>query len=72
MQAVEPIVCGTGRVMEAGNLGACSEAAVNDAIKAGNLDVRAIPTAGRSWTEIDFKEDPATVRRLPDCFKETR
>jgi len=68
-EAVEPIRRGTESVMEAGDLGAYFESAVNNAIEAG-LEVRAIPTAGRSWTEIDFDEDLATARRLLGRFRE--
>jgi choline kinase len=39
------------------------EAALNHAIAAG-LEVRAVPTAGRAWTEIDFEEDLQLARSI--------
>jgi choline kinase len=61
--AVSRIVEGMDAELAAGGLASYFEAAVNRAIEAG-LKVRAIPTAGRAWTEIDFPADLALARSL--------
>ena len=61
--AVAAIVAGVEAVMEAGTVGAYFEAALNEAIAHG-LQVQAVPTAGRRWTEIDFEEDLALARSI--------
>jgi choline kinase len=61
--AVARIVEGMDAELAAGGLGSYFEAALNRAIEAG-LAVRAIPTAGRAWTEIDFPADLALARSL--------
>jgi choline kinase len=68
--AVGPIRAALDVVLESGRLTAYFEAAINEAIAAG-LDVRAIPTAGRPWTEIDFEADLELARHLlPDLLPE--
>ncbi len=54
---------GLDATLDAGLLTGYFEAALNHAIDAG-LVLRAIPTAGRPWTEIDFEEDLALARSL--------
>ena len=66
--AVEAIRRGMDSVMQRGGLGEYFEAAVNTAIDAG-LEVTALPTAGRAWTEIDFPEDLALAKRLLPVFR---
>ena len=61
--AVGRMVEGIDAELAGGGLTSYFEAAVNRAIEAG-LEVRAIPTAGRAWTEIDFPDDLALARSL--------
>jgi L-glutamine-phosphate cytidylyltransferase len=61
--AVPRVVDGIDAELAAGGLGSYFEAALNRAIAAG-LEVRAIPTAGRAWAEIDFPADLALARSL--------
>jgi len=61
--AVPAIVDGLNGEMAAGGLQSYFEAALNRAIDAGLL-VRAIPTSGRAWAEIDFSDDLALARSL--------
>lgn len=61
--AVPAIVHGLEDEMAAGGLQSYFEAALNRAIDAG-LVLRAIPTDGRAWAEIDFPEDLAVARNL--------
>jgi L-glutamine-phosphate cytidylyltransferase len=61
--SLEPIRDGLDGVLARGDLTAYFEAAINVAIGAG-LDVRAVPTSGRPWTEIDFEADLELARRL--------
>lgn len=69
--AIDPIRRGLDIVLESGRLTAYFEAAINEAIADG-LHVRAVPTAGRPWTEIDFEADLEHARRiLPDILPVT-
>lgn len=61
--ALPAIRAGLDATLEAGALTGYFEAALNHAIEAG-LILRAIPTAGRPWTEIDFEEDLELARSL--------
>lgn len=54
---------GLDAVLATGTLTAYFEAALNHAIEAG-LDVRAVPTRGRAWTEIDFEADLELARSI--------
>jgi len=66
--ALDPIRRGLDIVLESGRLTAYFEAAINEAIADG-LQVWAVPTAGRPWTEIDFEADLDLARRiLPDIL----
>ena len=65
--AVEPIRQALDVVLEAGMLTAYFEAAINEAIGAG-LEVQAVATDGRPWTEIDFEADLLLARRLLGHF----
>ena len=60
---------GLDATLDAGLLTGYFEAALNHAIDAG-LVLRAIPTAGRPWTEIDFEEDLALARSLLPLLRE--
>ncbi|NJD27880.1 MAG: phosphocholine cytidylyltransferase family protein [Chloroflexi bacterium] len=62
-EALPYVRAGLDAVMADGGLGGYFEAALNHAIDRG-LDVRAVPTAGRAWTEIDFEPDLALARTL--------
>ena len=50
--------------LEAGGLTSYFEAAINRAVKDAGLEVVAVPTRGRPWTEIDFPEDLELARRI--------
>ncbi|MCI0346686.1 MAG: hypothetical protein L0221_14780, partial [Chloroflexi bacterium] len=63
MPSLPLVVAGIESVMDAGATDAYFEAALNEAI-ANGLEVRAIPTAGRRWTEIDFEADLALARSI--------
>lgn len=52
---------GLDAVLGLGMLQAYFEAAINQAVDHG-LTVRAVPTEGRRWTEIDFEEDLLLAR----------
>jgi choline kinase len=53
--------------LAAGGLTSYFEAAINRAVSDAGLEVVAVPTGGRPWTEIDFPEDLELARRiLPD------
>jgi choline kinase len=60
---VPAIVAAVESVMEAGSVNAYFEAALNEAAMAG-LEMRAVPTAGRRWTEIDFEADLVLARSI--------
>ena len=61
--AVPPVRAALDAVLAAGVLTGYFEAALNVAIDAG-LTITPLPTAGRSWTEIDFAEDLELARSL--------
>jgi len=61
--ALPLIVDGLNDEMAAGGLNSYFEAALNRAIEAG-LVLRAVPTEGRAWAEIDFPADLAMARSL--------
>lgn len=61
--AVEPVRRGLDALLAAGRLTEYFEGALNLAIADG-LEVRAVPTRGRAWTEIDFAEDLEYARRI--------
>jgi len=62
--AVAAIRDGMDAVMEQGGLTAYFEEAINWAIRHRGLAPRAVETAGRPWTEIDFPDDLALARKL--------
>lgn len=62
--ALGPIRDGMERELAAGGLNSYFEAAINRAIDDSGLLVRAVPTAGRAWAEIDFPADLDHARQL--------
>ena len=63
-RAVAFLQAGMALELAAGGVGSYFEAAINRAVAGDDLDIEAIPTLGRSWTEIDFPEDLEVARRL--------
>jgi choline kinase len=61
--ALPELIAAIERVMDEGAVNEYFEAAVNEAIDRG-LDVQAVPTRGRRWTEIDFLEDLELARSI--------
>jgi L-glutamine-phosphate cytidylyltransferase len=66
--ALAAIRDGLDAVLGAGRLTDYFEAALNHAIDRG-LEVLAVPTGGRAWTEIDFEADLELARSLLPRFR---
>src|SRR5215213_2361279 len=63
------IRAGVDAVLQRESFNSFFEDAVNDAIAVVGAEIRAPPTNGRPWTEIDFAEDLELARRLlPDLL----
>ena len=62
--ALQPIREGMDAVLTAGGLTAYFEAALNDAVDHRGLELHAVPTNGRAWTEIDFEADLELARSI--------
>jgi choline kinase len=61
---ISALVEGMDAVLDAGGVSTYFEEAINWAIAERGLDVRAIATDERPWTEIDFPQDLELAKRI--------
>lgn len=62
--SLAPLRLGIDDELEAGGTSSYFEAAINRAVVDSGLEVVAVPTKERPWTEIDFREDLELARQI--------